>query len=80
MSDSFIAILGMGFLAGAIITLIIIGAITDERVDDIDLDMRLYVPHRDRDRRSDKRDDEQMGAEQEIKEHAKWLGIKIGDK
>ena len=57
MSDSFIAILGMGFLAGAIITLIIIGAITDERVDDIDLDMRTYIPVRDRDRRGDNRYD-----------------------
>lgn len=60
MSDSFIAILGMGFLSGAIVTLIILGAIKDERANDIDLDMRLYVPMRDRDRRSDKRSDEQM--------------------
>lgn len=80
MSDSIIAILGMGFLSGAIVTLIILGAVHDERANDIDLDMRLYVPHRDRDRRSDKRDDEQMEAEREIEKHAERLGIKIGDK
>ena len=79
MSDSFIAILGMGFLAGAIVTLIILGAIKDERVDDIDLDMRIYVPHRDRDRGRNQRNCKQLDAEKEILRHAEKLGVKIGE-
>jgi len=81
MSDSFIAILGMGFLAGASVTLIIIGAIygSDKRQHDIDLDMRIYVPHRNRDRGCDKRNDKQLEAEKEIKERAEKLGVKIGE-
>lgn len=59
MSDSFIAILGMGFLVGASVTLIILGAIygSDKRQHDIDLDMRVYVPSRDRDRSRNNRPD-----------------------
>lgn len=79
MSDSFIAILGMGFLAGAIVTLIILGAVHDERANDIDLDMRTYIPVRDRDRGRNQRNCKQLDAEKEILRHAEKLGVKIGE-
>lgn len=60
MSDGFIAVLGMGFLAGAITTLIIMGVCSNERADDIDLDMWTYIPNRNRGRSGNKRSDEQV--------------------
>lgn len=59
MSDSFIAIFGTGLLTGVALTLIIllITRRNDERNNDIDLDMRLYIPMRDRDRGCSERAD-----------------------
>ena len=57
MSDSFIAIFGAGLFTGVALTLIIL-LLTggkDERSDDIDLDMRTYIPVRDRDRSGSER-------------------------
>lgn len=57
MSDGFIAIFGTGILTGATLTLLIllIAGRKDERADDIDLDMRTYIPVRDRDRSGSER-------------------------
>ena len=64
MSDSFIAVLGMGFLAGVTLTLIMLGVNyamdNNKRQCGTDIDMRLYVPSRDRDRSRVKRSDKQM--------------------
>ena len=51
MSDNILAIFGMGSLFGMLMTVAIIGALWndhDKRAHDIDLDMRIYTPHRDR--------------------------------
>lgn len=59
MSDSFIAIFGTGLFTGVALTLIIL-LLTggrNERHSYIDADMRIYVPHRDRDRSSSERAD-----------------------
>lgn len=82
MSDSFIAIFGTGILTGATLTLLIllIAGGKDERADDIDLDMRTYIPSRDRDRSGSHGRNLRLAAETEaLKEHAKRLNIKIGD-
>ena len=59
MSDSFIAIFGTGLLTGVALTLIILllTGRKDERDTYTDVDMRIYVPHRDRDRGSSERAD-----------------------
>ena len=82
MGDSFIAIFGTGLFTGVALTLIILllTGRKDERADDIDLDMRIYVPHRDRDRGGSHGRNPRLAAETEaLKEHAKRLNIKIGD-
>lgn len=82
MSDSFIAIFGAGVFTGVALTLIIL-LLTggkNERNNDIDLDMRIYVPHRDRDRSGSHGRNSRLATETEaLKEHAKRLNIKIGD-
>lgn len=53
MSDSIVAILGVGFLAGVTLTLIMLGvsyAMDNKRQRRDDTDVRLYIPSRDRDR------------------------------
>lgn len=62
MSDSFIAIFGTGVLTGATLTLLIllIAGGKNERHTYIDTDMRIYVPHRDRNRSGNKRGDKQV--------------------
>jgi hypothetical protein len=75
-------IFGIGILTGATLTLLIllIAGGKDERADDIDLDMRIYVPHRDRDRGGSHGRNSRLATETEaLKEHAKRLNIKIGD-
>lgn len=62
MSDSFIAIFGVGLFTGVALTLIIL-LLTggkDERHSYIDTDMRIYVPSRNRGRGGYKRSDEQV--------------------
>jgi len=68
MSDSFWAVFGCGILTGIIMTLVITiltkGEDTDgehdKRFNDIDNDLRVYVPVRCRRRCGDKRGDKQM--------------------
>jgi hypothetical protein len=64
MSDSIVAILGVGFLAGVTLTLIMLGVSyamdNNKRQRRDDTDMRIYVPSRDRDRSGNKRGDKQM--------------------
>lgn len=82
MSDSFIAIFGTGILTGATLTLLIllIAGRKDERDTYTDLDMRTYVPSRNRNRGSSHGRNSRLAAEtQALKEHAKRLNIKIGD-
>lgn len=81
MSDSFIAIFGTGLLTGATLTLLILllAGGKDERHTYIDTDMRIYVPHRDRDRGRNERNCKQLDAEKEILRHAEKLGVKIGE-
>lgn len=82
MSDSFIAIFGTGLFTGVALTLIILllTGRKDERADDIDLDMRTYIPVRDRDRSGSHGRNSRLATEAEaLKEHAKRLNIKIGD-
>ena len=67
MSDSFIAILGMGFLLGITVTLVIIGAIygSDNQGQlHNDSDVRLYIPVRDRCRRGDNGRDKPLEQEE----------------
>lgn len=82
MSDSFIAIFGTGLFTGVALTLIIL-LLTggkDERTNDIDLDMRTYIPSWDRDRGGSHGRNSRLAAETEaLKEHAKRLNVKIGD-
>lgn len=81
MSDSFIAVLGMGFLAGIVTTLTMIGVINvrdNKRLCTNDSDMRLYIPSRDRDRSGNNRRLERLEAE--IEREAKRLGVKLGGK
>lgn len=82
MSDSFIAIFGTGILTGATLTLLIllIAGGRNERTDDIDLDMRTYIPSWDRNRSGSHGRNSRMATETEaLKEHAKRLNVKIGD-
>ena len=58
-----------------VLTLGIGWLMNDEREPDIDLDMRIYVPSRCRDRSCDNRHDKQV---EEVKELAKKLNVKIG--
>lgn len=58
MSDGFIAVLGAGFLAGIVLTLIMLGVsygMDNKREHGTDTDMRIYVPSRSRNRGGDKR-------------------------
>lgn len=48
----------------------------DKREPDIDLDMRIYVPSRCRDRSSNNRSVKQL---EEIKELAKKINVKLGE-
>ena len=67
MSDSIIAILGMGFLLGITVTLVIIGAIygSDNQGQlHNDSDVRLYIPVRDRCRRGDNGRDKPLEQEE----------------
>ena len=82
MSDSFIAIFGTGLLTGATLTLLILllAGRKDERTDDINLDMRTYIPSWDRDRGGSHGRNSRLAAETEaLKEYAKRLNVKIGD-
>lgn len=81
MSDSFIAIFGTGILTGATLTLLIllIAGGKNERHTYIDTDMRIYVPHRDRNRGSSHGRSRLATETEALKEHAKRLNIKIGD-
>lgn len=82
MSDSFIAIFGTGLFTGVALTLIILllTGRKDERHTYIDTDMRIYVPHRDRNRGGSHGRNSRLATETEaLKEHAKRLNIKIGD-
>ncbi len=81
MSDSIIAVLGMGFLAGVTLTLIMLGvsyALDNKRQHGTDLDMRIYVPSRDRNRSGNNRRLERLEAE--IEREAERLGVKLGGK
>lgn len=81
MSDSFIAIFGTGLFTGVALTLIILlltGGKNDRHTY-VDTDMRIYVPHRDRDRGRNQRNSKQLDAEKEILRHAEKLGVKIGE-
>ena len=53
MSDSILAIFGMGSLFGMLMTVAIIGALWNGKVDG-DSDVRVYIPSRDRDRSRNK--------------------------
>lgn len=58
MSDGFIAVFGMGFLAGVTLTLIMLGVsygMDNKREHGTDTDMRIYIPSRDRNRSGNKR-------------------------
>ena len=59
MSDGFfIAVLGAGFLAGIVLTLIMLGVsygMDNKRELGTDNDMRVYIPSRDRNRSGNKR-------------------------
>lgn len=82
MSDGFIAIFGTGILTGATLTLLIllIAGGKNDRHSYIDTDMRIYVPHRDRNRGGSHGRNLRLATETEaLKEHAKRLNIKIGD-
>ena len=80
MSDGFIAVLGMGFLAGAITTLIIMGVCSNERTDKRkhgnDYHTIIRIPVGDGNRRCDNGRNQRL--ESEIKEQAKRLNVKIG--
>ena len=83
MSDSIVAILGMGFIAGVTLTLICLGVSygvdkdNSKRQHDIDLDMRVYVPSRLRNRSGNNGRLERL--ETEIEKEAQRLGVKIGE-
>lgn len=80
MSDGFIAVLGIGFLAGVITTLITMGVCSNERADkrkhgnDYHTISRIRVG--DGNRRCDIGRNQRL--ESEIKEQAKRLNVKIG--
>lgn len=83
MSDSITAVFSMGWIAGVVTAAGIIGVTVHERhnkrqsdADYIHIDS---VPVRDRDRSRCDRSDRQAQAEKEILEHAKRLGVKIGE-
>ena len=65
MSDGIVAILGVGFLAGITVTLICLGVSyamdNNKRQHGTDLDMRVYVPSRLRNRGGNHRQNKQMG-------------------
>ena len=82
MSDSITAVFSIGWLAGAISALAIIGVTAHERrnkrqlgSDYISIDS---IPDRNRDRSRSNGSDKQLDAEKEILEHAKKLGVRIG--
>ena len=80
MSDGFWAVFGCGALFGMLMSVLIMGLVRcKDESDDIDLDMRLYVPSRDRDRSRNQRNCKQLDAEKEILRHAEKLGVKIGE-
>ena len=54
MSDSILAVFGMGWLFGIMTTVLIVGAVKGERELDRDNDVRIYIPCRDRDRSRNK--------------------------
>ena len=83
MSESITAIFSLGWISGVISALIFMGVIKDERrnkrqlkSDYISVDL---IPVGDRDRSRSDRSYKQLEAEKEIIEHAKRLGIKIGE-
>ena len=60
MSDGFWAVFGCGALFGMLMSVLIMGLVRcKDESDDIDLDMRLYVPVRDRDRGGSESNDKQ---------------------
>lgn len=79
MSDSIVAILGVGFIAGIVAT-IAVWAIYErdyQRQHNTDSDVRLYVYSRDRDRRGDNRHDRALEAE--VGQKAREMNIKLGE-
>mgnify|MGYP007092153323 CR=1 FL=1 len=68
----------IGFLGGVITTLIIIGATAHGKDKYVDIDVRGFSDG-GRNRSRNDRHDREVAAEKEIREHAKRLGVKIGE-
>ena len=79
MSDSIVAILGVGFIAGIVATIAV--WVTYERdyqrQHNTDSDVRLYIPSWDGDRSGDNRHDRAMEAE--VRQKAREMNIKLGE-